>query len=587
KEDRKTVEGRRVEHVSFSSFIKNFELTLDKAQQGLDASSAAPAKKVAILAQEASLHESAKSFGALKKENASTTALLTASGTSSAKTVPIDNVATDGEEQYEDANKQPYESDTDTAAEEPRIALSPSSKTHPFHPLISCVQNSQHVVLLSSIPNDLSGILWEVYSAALKGLDQPGSVVAKKDVLLVWQEILHFQEDFARISPSTIEHELGRLSDYQSIKALQEDLLKTLHPATTNTSSTNNRGKPQLQSHKRRVWTLLSEAEKETAKYTILQIVSQVLLWIELGLFASPTSEHVFLSSWCALFNTLLIDTSVHAVPGELVSKASAQVRQKAESKYGSTSSTACGRKVDMSVRIRFNDMWQHKVAIFGFKAATAARAVCEKQQKRSFRLNAAILYDLEAKGLDISKSYPIIAEGQALGLDLYALRRYDEVLSAGHSTTKGISLLSHVDQFKAFFESETIFILLAFKEHLRQYAYDVMDVLANSVPTPFGYDHDYDDEGDEENAPTLDPPPRPSTHRPGSVARVLSRFFRRPRRTSSVHMPKDPLAAGTRTTTEASVQATDSNCQDLDWQISEGWRSKSEHKAGKYFIAD
>lgn len=117
-----------------------------------------------------------------------------------------------------------------------------------------------------------------------------------------------------------------------------------------------------------------------------------------------------------------------------------------------------------MSIRIRFDDNWRHEVAIFEFKATTATQAMCEKQQRKPVRLNAALLYDLKAKGLDITKSYPIIAEGQALGLDFYALRRYDEILGARRSTTKGISLPSHVDQLKAFFESETLFILLSFK---------------------------------------------------------------------------------------------------------------------------
>ncbi|KAG0275267.1 hypothetical protein BGZ96_003853, partial [Linnemannia gamsii] len=155
---------------------------------------------------------------------------------------------------------------------------------------------------------------------------------------------------------------------------------------------------------------------------------------------------------------------------------------------------------------------------MFEFKATTATQAMCEKQQRKSVRLNAALLYDLEAKGLDITKSYPIIAEGQALGLDFYALWRYDEILGAGRSTTKGISLPSHVDQLKAFFESETLFILLSFKEHLREYAFEVTDVLANSAPTPFGHVPDSDDsdgsddEDDEVNAPTPDPSSRPST---------------------------------------------------------------------------
>ncbi|KAG0232995.1 hypothetical protein BGW41_001654 [Actinomortierella wolfii] len=195
---------------------------------------------------------------------------------------------------------------------------------------------------------------------------------------------------------------------------LQKELLTALYPANTNFGIAIHKRRPQFRSLKRQVWTLVSQSEEDTAKYTILQIVSQLLLWIELDLFASPTSEHVFVSSWSTLFNILLHDTPLRAIP--------TQARQEAESMYGSTYSTACGRKVDMSVRIRFDGKRQHEVAIFEFEATTATKAMCEEQQKKSVRLNAAILYDFEAKGLDISESYPIIAKGQALGLDFYTL---------------------------------------------------------------------------------------------------------------------------------------------------------------------
>lgn len=39
--------------------------------------------------------------------------------------------------------------------------------------------------------------------------------------------------------------------------------------------------------------------------------------------------------------------------------------------------------------------------------------------------------------------------------------------------------------------------------------------MLENSAPTPFGYEYGYDGEDDEENAPTLNPPSRPSTPPP------------------------------------------------------------------------
>ncbi|KAI9241455.1 MAG: hypothetical protein BYD32DRAFT_433046 [Podila humilis] len=141
KEDRKAVDGRKFEQVSFPLFVKNFALmnlsgaladyaelltsselgarrcqvlrsthdtftknrlhdfwtswiqqfSVDQAQQELDASSAATAKKTAVLVQEASLNESVQSVRALKKDNASTTASLAASKALSANIVSIDN----------------------------------------------------------------------------------------------------------------------------------------------------------------------------------------------------------------------------------------------------------------------------------------------------------------------------------------------------------------------------------------------------------------------------------------------------------------------------------------------------------------
>lgn len=132
-EKRTSSEGQRVEHVSFPSFVKNFmlsdqssaladyadvltsselsakrrkilqgahnifmksrlpdfwtswkqQLALDKVQRELDTSSATTAKKTALLAQEACLRESAKSFGNLKQENTSTSTVSIENGTSS------------------------------------------------------------------------------------------------------------------------------------------------------------------------------------------------------------------------------------------------------------------------------------------------------------------------------------------------------------------------------------------------------------------------------------------------------------------------------------------------------------------------
>ncbi|KAF9918694.1 hypothetical protein FBU30_011317, partial [Linnemannia zychae] len=84
---------------------------------------------------------------------------------------------------------------------------------------------------------------------------------------------------------------------------------------------------------------------------------------------------------------------------------------------------------------------WKMVIAIFEFKTSTSTRQMCEKQQNKSVRLNATILLELEARGLDLQHSFPIIVEGRGLGMDFYMLRRFDDVLGAGRLTAKGISL--------------------------------------------------------------------------------------------------------------------------------------------------
>ncbi|KAI1290686.1 hypothetical protein EDD11_009084 [Mortierella claussenii] len=271
----------------------------------------------------------------------------------------------------------------------------------------------------------------------------------------------------------------------------------------------------------------------EKAKYTTLQVIQQVLLWIKLGLFTPPTSEHVYVSAWAMLFNILLFDTTIRAVP-EFVWKASTDsngfewirlgslntgARQLVEDEFGSTTSTSCGRKVDLSIRIQVDNGWKTEIAIFEFKALTSSRQMCEKQQK-SVRLNAAILLELEARGLDIQHSYPIIAEGKGVSLDFYTLRRYDDILGAGRSTAKGLSLPSQISQLKTFLQSNSILTLLSFREHLRRYAMDVVNVLAMSPLTPFG-------DSDEDDPPsTPGNPPSTPADPPSAIGAKLSNLW-------------------------------------------------------------
>lgn len=122
--------------------------------------------------------------------------------------------------------------------------------------------------------------------------------------------------------------------------------------------------------------------------------------------------------------------------------------------------STLCRCKVGLSIRIQVDNGWKTEIAVFEFKTSTSTREMCEKQQKKSMRLHVAILSGLEARGLDLQRSYPIVAEGRGQVLDFYTLRRHED----GRSTAKGISLPSQVSQLKTFLYSNSVLTLLSFR---------------------------------------------------------------------------------------------------------------------------
>ncbi|KAF9582296.1 hypothetical protein BGW38_000394 [Lunasporangiospora selenospora] len=196
------------------------------------------------------------------------------------------------------------------------------------------------------------------------------------------------------------------------------------------------------------------------------------------------------------LFNTLFFDIAESLCPRRVLVlanwlKTSTCARQLIKDESGSTTSTStsCGRKVDLSIWIQVDNRWKIEIAIFEFKALTSTKQTCEKQQKKSVRLNAAILLELEARGLDIQHRYLVIAKGKGLSLDFYTLRRYNDILGAGRSTAKGLSLPSQFSQLKTFLQSNNILTLISFRELLRRYAMDIVDALTMSLSTPFADD--------------------------------------------------------------------------------------------------
>jgi hypothetical protein len=112
--------------------------------------------------------------------------------------------------------------------------------------------------------------------------------------------------------------ELDPLSEtHKIVKGLLAELLEVLYPDLDK----DRYCEPDFVQLQKKVWQLLQgsassrHTHAEKVKYTTLQVVQQVLLWIELGLFILPTSEHVFVSAWAMLFNILLFDTTVRAIP--------------------------------------------------------------------------------------------------------------------------------------------------------------------------------------------------------------------------------------------------------------------------------
>jgi hypothetical protein len=95
------------------------------------------------------------------------------------------------------------------------------------------------------------------------------------------------------------------------VKNLLKDLLQSLHPQM----EVDRHCSPQFGQLKKRVWTMLCDTPEKTAAYTTLQIMNQIVLWIELSMFVSPTSEQVYVTAWSLIFNILLLDTNIRAIP--------------------------------------------------------------------------------------------------------------------------------------------------------------------------------------------------------------------------------------------------------------------------------
>ncbi|KAF9569204.1 hypothetical protein BGW38_008805, partial [Lunasporangiospora selenospora] len=113
---------------------------------------------------------------------------------------------------------------------------------------------------------------------------------------------------------------------------------------------------------------------------------------------------------------------------GELASRSSKSCREITEAEFGKMAQGLYGRKVDLAIRVLVEGAWTGEIAVFECKPVVSD-SICIRQLKKSIRLNAAILLDLERQGLNITHWFPVIAENRGLVLDHYTMKRYDDIL--------------------------------------------------------------------------------------------------------------------------------------------------------------
>ncbi|KAF8926227.1 hypothetical protein BGZ58_000088, partial [Dissophora ornata] len=220
-----------------------------------------------------------------------------------------------------------------------------------------------------------------------------------------------------------------------------------------------------------KVFELLGQSTKETAGKTreqrvvhaVLMTMNHICSLLATEQFEPPTSEHGFVSAWTHTLNVLFHGSKVRAILEQLVSTAARSSRLIVEEEFGATKRHICGRKVDMSIRVYADHTWENEVCVFELKSTNASKAICEQQQRKSVRLNGAILLELEHRGVNIANSYPTIAERRGLVMDFYTLRRHDDILGAGRSTLSDVWIPSHERQLKQFLKSNSLHVLLAF----------------------------------------------------------------------------------------------------------------------------
>ncbi|KAF9579219.1 hypothetical protein BGW38_004608 [Lunasporangiospora selenospora] len=529
----KLEKGKWVEHVSFGSFVKRFDIrnkevamahyaallnspyikekrrqrlqvayadfkdsrlrdfwaswkqsvSLNETQNRLLCNATIIRKETAILAQQASLRDSASSFEVpytgwnqkfpTPSSSAGATSTPTAPDTEGLDSVGNASLVEAQDISKEQADRTDAQDDSleeSTSADE-AIVWSPA-KSSPFYELVRYIfsKAKNKYAPFPVMPSDLSENHRQMFEKAVELLREPGDILRKKEILVITSGIINTISRFGiefRLSQRIVEESLHpcMANKLPTIARLVTELLSALYP------DEDLPHEPSMSSLQSLVYSKLVTESTKTRRtkedqeiYVFLKIICQILMWLEHGLFVRPTSEHVYVSAWSSIFNTLFAGGGLRVIPGELASQASKHCRQLTEDGFGTRSANGTnGRKVDLTLRVLVDSNWIGEVAVFESKPVVTD-ATCVKQQNKSVRLNAAILYNLESRGLDISQWYPIIAETRALAADFYTIKRYEDVLGVGKATKMKCWIPADCSQLKGFLRSESMNILLGFR---------------------------------------------------------------------------------------------------------------------------
>ncbi|KAK3808266.1 MAG: hypothetical protein J3Q66DRAFT_354339, partial [Benniella sp.] len=218
----------------------------------------------------------------------------------------------------------------------------------------------------------------------------------------------------------------------------------------------------------------------------VLEVVSYLCTVITSKGLALPNTEYVFVSVWSHVLNLLFDSNLVRAIPGELGSAASESAKLATEKEHGVTTRYVGGKEVDISIRIEQNSDWDTEIAVFEFKPDGVEESICNRQQRKSVRLNTAILLELEKRGLDATKYFPVIAEGKWRAVNFYTLCRYGDVHGAGRTTAESALLPESDYSMKTWLKSDSLHLILALVDRTHLFARAVKEAMSSNVAGPY-----------------------------------------------------------------------------------------------------